>query len=168
MEKLEDKKKKRHLQRGGEEAVEGGSHASTPAAAQGKGKRQLGLASGTVSYHERGRVHIWDSSFLGQRGSTKPPCPQARSAAPGQRNEQADDRRGSGTAGQTKAEIGGRNSVASGRSRPVEAALTGGRSGDPRAAGAPPAPTGCHVRGQGWSEAPARCWSRVPPPCLPP
>lgn len=139
MEKLEDKKKDISSV-GGEEAVEGGSHASTPAAAQGKGKRQQGLASGTVSYHERGMVHIWASSFLGQRSSTKLPCPQPRSAAPGQRNEQADDRRGSGTVRQTKGEISGRSFVASGRSRPAEAASTGDRSGDPACSGGSSSP----------------------------
>lgn len=129
MEKLEQDKKKTSPVRG-EEAAEGGSHASIPVAAQGKGKRQLGLASAAASRHERDR-RVWASSF-GSEEQHNPPAhiPHPRSAARGQRIEQAEPR-GSGTGKQTKGEKSGRGFEKRGLCQPAENVSLGARSMDP-------------------------------------
>lgn len=93
MEKLEEDKKKGISSVGGG-GSRGGSHASTPAAAQGKGKRQLGLAGATASHHGR-RVHIWASSF-GSEEQHGPPPPSPLTPAPPLRGKETSRQRSGG------------------------------------------------------------------------
>lgn len=166
MEKLEDKKKKTTPAWGG-----GGSRGGLPRLYPSGSPGQRQETAGPCQWHslpsrKRQGSHLGQFVF-GSEEQHETPCPQPRSAAPGQRNEQAEVRRDSGTAGQTKGEIGGRSFVASGRSRPVEAAWTGNRSGDSACSGGSSSPPWVRCSGAGMHRGPSSVPGAVCPlPCL--